>query len=412
MDYYKIRDELNFNYDPYQLLAVGASQVKFYQGTNCYLALCPFHNDSHLGSFSFNAQTKIWKCFSCGRGGHGVIDFVMAVNGWSFKEAIQFLWDHKDNPVSPPNNPPASLWRGIKKKNYQALLRPRASSARIPPPYYENLSAEELDRIYRAFAAGSPLTEEEKEKLCKVRGLKMDSTNCFFRFPGVANSEFWRFLKQELGPNNLYNKLLGVPGFYWDKFEDQVKFIGQRNSLGILNHDFQGRVNGIEIRLKNPQTGARYIPFSSANRPYGTKQKSWVDFVPASQSASIGLAVTEGKYKALHLSYAGYDALNIHSIANWREALKVLNNHDIKDPIHIAFDADSRSKASVALQTMQFGEALLNAGYEVQYLVWPEEHGKGFDDLCNAGFRQDATLVPAEEYLEKTLRPVVAQLVG
>ncbi len=413
MDYYRMRDELN-HYDFYQILAVGVPQVKFYQFRDHYIALCPFHKDTHLGSFSFNATTGIWKCFSCGKGGHGAINFVMEVNGWSFKETIRFLWEHRNDPVSVWGDPPASLFRKQKNKrwsNYQSLKNATQSiSLRNPPPYQADLPGDELDLIYRAFAASSPLSEREKEKLCEIRGLKIDAAEQFFRFPSAANRQFWNTFRQALGANGRYNKLLGVPGFYWDQYKGEISFIGQRNALGILNHDLQGRVNGIELRLKSPQSDSKYIPFSSANRPYGTKQRSWVDFVPASQGDSIGLAVTEGKYKALHLSYAGYDVLNIHGVGNWKEVVDILNNEDINVPIYIAFDADARKKASVAVQAMKFGEALLAAEYEAQYLVWPEEHGKGFDDLCNAGFSYEAIPVPAKEYLEKELRPVAAKV--
>ena len=52
---------------PYEhLLAVGVPDIKFYHTTRGLEALCPFHNDKSLGSFSFSPTTGVWKCFSCG----------------------------------------------------------------------------------------------------------------------------------------------------------------------------------------------------------------------------------------------------------------------------------------------------------------------------------------------------------
>ena len=51
--------------------------------------LCPFHDDTQLGNFS--VKNNIFKCFSCGIGGKGVIDFVKKKEGITFQEAISKL---------------------------------------------------------------------------------------------------------------------------------------------------------------------------------------------------------------------------------------------------------------------------------------------------------------------------------
>ena len=37
-----------------RLLAVGIPEITFYNLGNKYQALCPFHGDTHLGSFTYN----------------------------------------------------------------------------------------------------------------------------------------------------------------------------------------------------------------------------------------------------------------------------------------------------------------------------------------------------------------------
>ncbi len=56
-----------------------------------YKAICPWHDD-HSPSLTFYERTNENRChcFACGRGG-SVIDYVMAHEHWSFKEACQWL---------------------------------------------------------------------------------------------------------------------------------------------------------------------------------------------------------------------------------------------------------------------------------------------------------------------------------
>src|SRR5208283_3980551 len=54
-----------------------------------YKGLCPFHTDKHP-SFYVNPDKGIYKCFSCGEGGH-VIGFVQKIKKIEFKEAVREL---------------------------------------------------------------------------------------------------------------------------------------------------------------------------------------------------------------------------------------------------------------------------------------------------------------------------------
>lgn len=55
-----------------------------------YTCLCPFHDDSHLGSFKISPSKNLYKCFACGAGGDSV-DFLMRLEGLSFPDAIRWL---------------------------------------------------------------------------------------------------------------------------------------------------------------------------------------------------------------------------------------------------------------------------------------------------------------------------------
>lgn len=51
---------------------------------------CPFHDDKLVPNFFIYTQTNSWYCFVCGKGGD-VIDFVMRLKKYDFKQALQFL---------------------------------------------------------------------------------------------------------------------------------------------------------------------------------------------------------------------------------------------------------------------------------------------------------------------------------
>ena len=53
--------------------------------------LCPFHNDRSRGSFKINLVTGGFKCFACNAVGGDIIDFVRALHGLSFVEALKKL---------------------------------------------------------------------------------------------------------------------------------------------------------------------------------------------------------------------------------------------------------------------------------------------------------------------------------
>lgn len=53
------------------------------------LGLCPFHQEQHP-SFVINTEKNKWRCYGCDRFGNSV-NFVRLINGFSFKEAVNFL---------------------------------------------------------------------------------------------------------------------------------------------------------------------------------------------------------------------------------------------------------------------------------------------------------------------------------
>ena len=416
------------SYPAARILQIGAPEIKWYEAHGVYHALCPFHSDKNLGNFSYNPSKDVWKCFTCGKGGHGAISFVMAYQNWEFKKTIDYLYENRNMAVSGFSSIPAgTMLRGRRSAGFRKVEpNPSVTVVQQPFPYTENIPADELSAIYRCFSAASPLTKTDITYLTSERGLQHDSLHQFFHFPSPVDSLFWGKFKSKLaaydrvpGEERLYHKLLGVPGFFWNLEKGCVGFVGYADSVGILNFSAEGFINGIELRLPTSSHGLRYMPFSSGSicEKYpdrfscGTGVSSIVDVVPAhnKEGRYRGIAITEGKFKALHLSYFGYTVLNIHGVGNWNRVFPVINelkNNDYGvNNVSIAFDADSRKNPPVAAHAMQLGQALMDAGHKVEYLTWPDKFGKGFDDLCNNGATYRLRSVEGQRFIDTTLAP-------
>lgn len=418
---------------PYpQQLAIAVPEIRFYKDVHGLLALCPFHNDKSVGSFVFNPKTGVWKCFACGESGQGVISLLMKSRGWNFLEAVDYMYAHRNDVVAEPSSPVPGSLRTRRKVRVPKppSVKEEESSEKALFTNHGAVTSEEQHLIYKSFAEASPLTPGERQMLMKKRGLSPGDTNYFFRMPAAGDELFWVEFVERLrihdtykGENRLYYRLLGTPGFYWDEEENAVSFITRQNALGILLHSPEGLINGIEMRVKdefesqdpNVKNVARYIGFSSGSicdrEPercsMGTKLNTLVDVVPSIYSKRSkrfkGYAVTEGKFKALHLARRGYMVLNVRGVGNWKDVLPMLEHMKAKGPVTIAFDADAAINSAVARASASLGKALMNHGYEVLYMTWDINDGKGIDDLCNAGRYGRVKLLPADQYMDEVL---------
>lgn len=416
-----------------QLLSIAVPEIQFYRDSRGLQALCPFHNDKSVGSFSFNPRNGVWKCFACGEGGQGAISLLMRVRGWDFLQAVDYLYEHRNDVALEPTAPvPSSLKQSHKVKPAPKSIHVKPEDTDLKKEMsanYGHVSLEDRHLIYKAFAETCPLTPDERLKLQRKRGLSYGDTSAFFRMPSANDDWFWiEFLErlrehdQYEGQERLYHSLLGTPGFFWDDELKCVSFVYQKNALGILLHSPSGLVNGIDMRVleqkvqEEPKTkAARYIGFSSGSicerypekYSLGTKIDTFVDVVPSYYSNDSkkfkGYAITEGKFKAIHLSKRGYTALSVRGVGNWEHIIPTLKEMAIVGPVTIAFDADASINTAVAKASSNLGRALMQENYKVQYMVWELNDGKGFDDLCNAGLYYKAEVVPAEQYLAKLL---------
>ncbi len=53
--------------------------------------VCPFHSDTHAGSFRVHVESGAFSCFACGTKGGDILAFIQQRDGLTFREALRVL---------------------------------------------------------------------------------------------------------------------------------------------------------------------------------------------------------------------------------------------------------------------------------------------------------------------------------
>ena len=357
-------------------------------------ALCPFHADTHLGSFVITDSKGIWKCFSCPEGfaGDGP-KFISLYDKISYYEAILKIALEFDV-IS--TNEYVSLKKGAKKSEFNNL------NYEIKKEVIEETEMADEDTlhfVYSLFSKGtqltgqkSPLSDEHLNYL-KGRGLSEDKIkeNKYFTIPTrfamrkILNTLSQRGMDKEI--------LIGVPGFYRMKKDNKITFATSKG-IGIPIYNENRKIVGIQIRRDKIEEGqSRYTWFSSAfatsSDKYsdGTAQTSPINTVLPDEIKSNTLFITEGHFKANVLAQKYKSAaLSVQGIGNWKNIdriIDVVNKNQYKGNlknIYIAFDADMDGNLNVANQAIKMAR-ILSKKANVFFILWDKQYGKGIDDL-------------------------------
>jgi DNA primase len=204
-----------------------------------YKALCPFHSEK-TPSFIVSPARQTWHCFGCGKGGTH-FDFVMAIEGLEFKEALEVL----------------AKRAGIQLKREDPKLR--SERTRL------HQIVEDAARLYESVLLEMKTPERISAPLAyiKKRGLS-DETIKTWRI-GFA-PESWDFLMNHLKQKGYRTEEIersglavkSEQGSYYDRFRSRIMFPVSDASGRVVG--FSGRIFGEESKIKNQESAAaKYI---------------------------------------------------------------------------------------------------------------------------------------------------------
>ena len=380
--------------------------------------LCPFHNDSKVGSFVVTDGKKLFKCFSCGAGGD-VIKYVSMRDGISYVDSALNL---------------ALSYGIITREQFEDATSRKFSKREVfeiekfyiekdKNEFKNNIATDEvLDKVYRLFIKGfsylgkNKLSEEHKAVLMsderQLTELEIEK-NLYFTFP---TRHILKYFLKDLENNGMNEEVLQtIPGFFYDKSKDSWSFMMVKG-LGIPMVNEKGLITGIQIRKDVVTEGKmRYIWFSSSfamtkeNYEYGVASGSPLNVIYPEVLKSKTLFITEGHFKALRLAKEfGCISISVQGVCSWGKIKEALENmkkdHEIKN-IMVAYDGDIAINGGVFQQAINMGVSLrginhfidvekikeafedetVKKEYNVYYALWDFDFGKGIDDLILSG---------------------------
>lgn len=388
------------------LTSVVGSRIPLKKRGKSGFGLCPFHNDTKLGSFVVTDGKQIWKCFSCGEGGDG-IKFVSQYEGINylesaFKLALEFgvisAWEYDE-------------YFARRRYRRDVIMQIERKYTELDKKKMENNIADvdTLHKVFSVFIDACDLSDEHKKYLMEERGLTEDEIKKgkYFTFPsGYKRLSILNKIRKEFGSDEVLER---IPGFF-KKVEDNTFYYAKHKGIGIGIQNADGKIVGIQIRHDDKgDYASRYVWFSSSfaigdGEKYdcGTSSGSPIDVVYPDEITNRTVFITEGRFKANQIAKTtGSIAISVQGVNTWRGILKELKailkspiTHSLfkkgKFYIHcllIAFDADLSYKFQVFQQLQAMTDEIEKCGYNVYYLNWDDKYGKGIDDVLLAGHK-------------------------
>jgi hypothetical protein len=154
------------------LVELVGREVKLRRNGKTWRGRCPIHGGDRD---SLRVKAVRWECFACGERGD-VVDWVMKVQGLSFRAAVEYLLPGLGNPSVDPAEEPAT-WDAVEAK----LQRER-------PEYFRRVDALAQDELEWAAFEGRPLSWREAED----------------------RAERWLLAKSEAAPRKIQRSRLAV----------------------------------------------------------------------------------------------------------------------------------------------------------------------------------------------------------
>jgi hypothetical protein len=237
----------------------------------------------------------------------------------------------------------------------------------------------------------------------------------------------WPYKKAQLVDEFLrqYPNPHGVPGFFKEK-DGAWQVTGSAGML-IPVRDFNGDIRSFKIRMDGEKAIGKYQTLSSnpkgkdggEKHPWGTAANISIHYpLTNKEFSSKTLIITEGEIKADLVNFFKKESycISLPGVGMWDwgvEAAKKLKPKKIL----IAFDADKNKECStskpektpfvVAKSLAMLYTTLKQSDFDVHILDWPEDCGKGIDDVLSKGFEDKIIILDddkAKEFCEVALK--------
>jgi DNA primase len=341
------------------------------------MGLCPFHND-HNPSLSVTPSTNKWHCLGCGKGGT-VIDWVMHIEGVSFRHAAELLrQNHIPSAADPSAKPPRLSTVPKLPAPVERNADDRVLLLQVVNYYHETLkqspdalkylegrglqSAEMIERFHLGFSnrtLGYRLPRRNRETGAELRG----------RLEKIG-------ILRESGHEH-FNGSVVIPIF--EASGEVVQMYGRKITRGLRD--------GTPLHL--------YLP--------GARRGVWNE---TALEASKDIILCEALIDALTFWCAGYrNVTTSYGVNGFTEEIKAAFRKHGTKRIYIAYDRDEAGDAAAQAHS----EELIGMGIECFRVQFP----KGMDANEYARTTQPAAkalglLLNSALWLGKGKRPAAA----
>ena len=344
----------NFPFTIRQVAEVLKLKVRYESQTNGNMDTdCPFCKKA--GKLNLNAAHNIYRCNYCDEKG-GMVQLYGKAHGISnseaYREICELLGCNKANPAygndsdieRPDRTDIARADNDAIHQTYSMLI----SLLSLAKPHREQLldkglSHEWIDRYgYRSVPAFG------QQGLC----VKLLQSGCI---------------------------LEGVPGFYRDKSEWNVKL--RAPGIVIPTWGIDGKVSGIQIRLNKPVNGRKYIWLSSPNLDGGASSGSPIHFI--GDPAAKRVYITDGALKGTVVhNLTGYTFAclpGVKSLSELDDLLLCLKTNGTTEVLE-AFNISKLNDRQLGGSAAKLREKISSYGLKVSSAVWGDTSLLGIDD--------------------------------
>lgn len=364
-----------------------------------YLGICPFHNDTRLGSFKVNPTKGIFKCFACGKGGDA-INFVSLKRGVSNEEAAIII--AKDYQLISMDEYESFMDRKKSKVGIKGIrLLNKEKTNKNNKNDEEVLSDYISDIVFNIILDELELKDEDMNYLIYERQIsKQIIEKRKYKSSRTSDDGFTAKIinrvKNELRGEDVEKILKITPGFFKHFINNKWEWMLSRQSgIYIPIRNYKGKIVGLQIRKsKDNKYENRYSWFSSSfcigkkDYKYGTSQKSRIDVIYPEEISSNSIIITEGRFKSEAIvEKIGVISLSIQGVNGGVGIESVLK--DIEEEINIkfdnvcfAFDMDKEHKNEVYNALKDMSDLLVRefSDKEFYYVEW-DRKDKGIDDF-------------------------------